>query len=35
MTNDIEIDLGDITPALYFINIKNSEVDITEKIVIR
>lgn len=35
MTNDIEIDLGDITPALYFINIKNSEIDHTEKIVIR
>ena len=35
MTNDIEIDLGDITPSLYFINIKNSEIDIIEKIMVR
>ena len=35
LTNDIEINLGDMTPSLYFINIKNSEIDHTEKIVIR
>lgn len=35
MTNDVEINLGDISPSLYFINIKNSEIDYTEKIVVR
>lgn len=35
VSNDIEIDLGNTNPSLYFINIKNSEIDITEKIVIR
>jgi uncharacterized repeat protein (TIGR01451 family) len=35
LTNVIEINLGDISPSLYFINIRNSEIDYTEKIVVR
>jgi hypothetical protein len=35
LTNEIEINLGDISPSLYFINIKNTEIDYTEKIVVR
>lgn len=35
LTNDIQIDLGKITPALYFINIRNAEIDYTEKILVK